>query len=155
MADETSDIPVDPLPGAPEGDGVASVASPALRWLDMPARHDYGAARSFLSLNLGKKTVDRIVRKLAHTKCVRFKAKDILRASNLPLLPRDNVDVAKQLERIAAGEPLSPCLIVRGQLDKGWVAQIADGYHRVCASNYVDEDADIPAQIISLRQRGE
>ncbi|WP_298228655.1 hypothetical protein [Gryllotalpicola sp.] len=137
MADETSD------PGAP-------VELPAMRWLDKPAHHDYGAARSYLALNLGKKTVDRIVRRLAHTQVVRFKAKDILRASGLPLLPRDNADVAKQLERIAVGEALSPCLIVRGHLNKGWVAQIADGYHRVCASNYVDEDADIPVKIISL-----
>jgi hypothetical protein len=58
--------------------------------------------------------------------------------------------VQKELARILAGEPLSPCLIVRGRLDKGWLAQIADGYHRVCASNYVNEDADVPVQIIDL-----
>ncbi len=127
-----------------------AASPPAIKWLDKPERHDYAAARSYLSLNLDPKIVDQVTERLEHTKCVSFKAKDILRASNVPLLPRDNVDVAKQLERIAAGEPLSPCLIVRGRLDKGWLAQIADGYHRVCASNYVDEDADIPVQIISL-----
>ncbi len=131
------------------GDPAAAPPS-TMRWLDKPARHDYAAARSYLSLNLDPKTVERVSEKLANPKCVQFKAKGILRESNLPLLPRDNVDVVKQLARIAAGEPLSPCQIVRGSLDTGRFAQIADGYHRVCASNYVDEDADIPVQIISL-----
>jgi hypothetical protein len=29
-------------------------------------------------------------------------------------------------------------------------AQIADGYHRVCASYYTDEDTDIPVKIVRL-----
>jgi hypothetical protein len=99
---------------------------------------------------LEKKIVNKIVHKLAQTKCVNFKAKDILRASGLPLLPQTNPDVQKELARVAAGEPLSPCLIIRGRLDKGRFAQIADGYHRICASNYVNEDADIPVRIIGL-----
>jgi len=121
-----------------------------VKWLRTPAKQDYPAAKSYLSLNLDKKVVNRIVHKLAQKKCVDFKAKDILRASGLPLLPVTNPDVQKELARILAGEPLSPCLIVRGRLDKGWLAQIADGYHRVCASNYVNEDADVPVQIIDL-----
>jgi hypothetical protein len=27
---------------------------------------------------------------------------------------------------------------------------IADGYHRVCASYYLDEDTDIPCRIVGL-----
>jgi hypothetical protein len=26
--------------------------------------------------------------------------------------------------------------------------QIVDGYHRVCASYYIDEDADIPSRMV-------
>lgn len=125
-------------------------AQMAVKWLPKTAKHDYPAARSYLMLNLGKKTTDKVVKKLAHTKCVNFKAKDVLRASGLPLLPRTNPDVQKELARVAAGEALSPCLIIRGRLDKNRFAQIADGYHRICASNYIDEDADVPVQIIGL-----
>lgn len=146
-----SDESAVPSTGEPPAVASATASTPRpVRWLARPAQHDYAAATSYLSLNVDKKTVAKVIEKLAHTKPARFKAKDILRATNLPLLPRDNIDVAKQLERIAAGEKLSPCLLVRGRLEKGWIAQIADGYHRVCAANYVDEDADVPVQIISL-----
>jgi hypothetical protein len=33
---------------------------------------------------------------------------------------------------------------------KGREALIADGYHRVCASYYTDEDTDIPVKIVKL-----
>lgn len=124
--------------------------TPAVKWLRKPAKHDYPAAHSFLTLNLDKKSVNRIVAGLARARCENFKAKDILRASGLPLLPRANPDVTKQLARIAAGEALSPCLLIRGDLAKNRVAQIVDGYHRICAANYVDEDADVPVHIIGL-----
>jgi len=60
-------------------------------------------------------------------------AKDILRAAALPLLPRDDPEVAKDVKRVAKGQPLSPVLLVRGDLAAGRLLQIADGYHRVCA----------------------
>ncbi|NNC12171.1 hypothetical protein HII28_09815 [Planctomonas sp. JC2975] len=119
-------------------------------WHPDPAAHDYDAAASYLALTIRAKDARRIADRLRAAKSTSFKAKDILRASALPLLPRDNPDVAKQLGRIAVGEPLSPCLIVRGDLAGGRPAQIADGYHRVCASNYIDEDADIPVRIVGL-----
>ncbi|MDP9027482.1 MAG: hypothetical protein M3N46_07975 [Actinomycetota bacterium] len=115
-----------------------------------PAGHDFTAARSYLSLILRRKVAKTTAAKLARAHTVSFKAKDILRASELPLLPETNPDVKKELARISAGEALSPCLLVRGQLGAGRPAQIADGYHRVCASNYVNEDADIPVRIVSL-----
>ena len=45
-----------------------------------------------------------------------FKAKDILRAARLPLLGTDNPHVASDLAKIHAATPLSPILIVRGDL---------------------------------------
>ncbi|WP_241984924.1 MULTISPECIES: hypothetical protein [Cryobacterium] len=120
-----------------------------LRWRVDVAGHDYAAARSYLSLNAKPKAIDALVKQLRGTRVVHFKAKDLLRGCGLPLLPRSNPDVAKELDRIAAGVQLSPCLIIRGQIGKGRVAQIADGYHRICAVNHVDEDAEVPVQIIS------
>ena len=60
--------------------------------------------------------------------------KDLLRASCLQLLPRDNPHVSRDLKKIKKGTRLSPILAVRGDLNTGVAMQIADGYHRVCAS---------------------
>ncbi len=74
-------------------------------------------------------------------------AKDILRAAGLPLLPVDDPEVAKDVKKVAAGQALSPVLLVRGDLAAGRPLQIADGYHRVCASYHLNEDTEIPCRI--------
>ena len=76
------------------------------------------------------------------------KAKDLLRASALPILPDTNAHVAKDLEKVHDGEHLSPVLLVRGNLTSGTPLVIADGYHRICASYHLDEDADIPCRLV-------
>ena len=52
--------------------------------------------------------------------------------------------------KIAKRQPLSPVLLIRGDLRTGVATQIADGYHRVCASYYTDENTDIPVVIADL-----
>jgi hypothetical protein len=79
---------------------------------------------------------------------VHRKAKDLLRASALPELPPDNVHVMKDLEKVKKRELLSPVLLVRGRLDAHVPLTVADGYHRICASYHLDEDADIPCRIV-------
>ena len=79
---------------------------------------------------------------------VRHQAKDLLRASGLALLPVDNVHVAADLAKINRGEHLSPVLLVRGDFRRGVPLTIADGYHRVCASYHVNENADIPCHLV-------
>jgi hypothetical protein len=79
------------------------------------------------------------------------KAKDLLRASRLRPLPTDNPHVRTDLAKIAQGKPLSPILpilAVRGDLTTDVALQIADGYHRVCASYHTDENTDIPVKIV-------
>jgi hypothetical protein len=39
---------------------------------------------------------------------------------------------------------------VRGDVTASRVAQIADGYHRVCASYHTDENTAIPCRIVDL-----
>jgi hypothetical protein len=117
-------------------------------WKSDPEDHDYPAAESYLSLVAGESQVDDLVRRLRHGKTVRYKAKDMLRAAGLPLLPMDNAHVKSDLHKIEAGEALSPVLLVRGDLERGVPAQIADGYHRVCASYHVNENTDIPCRIV-------
>jgi hypothetical protein len=117
-------------------------------WKAEPDEHDYPAAVSYLSLLAPAAQVSDLVARLKGSDIAYYKAKDILRASGLPLLGKDNAHVAADLEKIAKNKPLSPVLLVRGDLFTGVVLQIADGYHRVCASYHVDENTDIPCRIV-------
>ncbi len=116
-------------------------------WHEEPDEHDYPAAASYLSLIAGPATVTDLVARLRVAPIITQKAKDILRASKLPLLDKNNPHVATDLAKVGKGKPLSPILLVRGDLDAGLELQIADGYHRVCASYHLDENTDIPCRI--------
>ena len=62
----------------------------------------------------------------------------------------DDPEVAKDVKKVAKGQPLSPILLVRGDLAAGRALQIADGYHRVCASYHLSEDTEIPCRIADI-----
>lgn len=119
-----------------------------VHWSNTPEPHDYPAAQSYLSLLTDPDAAARLVESLAPQPITTYKAKDILRAARLPLLPLDNPSVARDLKQIRSGKKLSPVLLVRGDLD-GTPLFIADGYHRVCASYHVSEDADVSAQLVT------
>ena len=121
-----------------------------VRWQDEPDGHDYPAAAAYLALIADPDIVSRLVTGLKRASIAHAKAKDILRASGLPDLPLDNVHVAKDAAKVKAGMALSPVLLVRGNITRGIPLQIADGYHRVCASYHLDEDTDIPCRIVGL-----
>lgn len=116
-------------------------------WQQDPEEHDYPAAASYLSLLLPPDSVTAVVAELRGAPIMHSKAKDLLRASLLRLLPSDNEHVSLDLKKVEKGQKLSPVLLVRGDLGLGVPLQIADGYHRVCASYHIDEDADIPCRI--------
>ena len=128
--------------------GGAKAAKP--HWKREPDDHDYPAALSYLGLLLPSARAAALVSALQSADLVHQKAKDILRASGLALLPVDNVHVAKDLARVRGGQKLSPVLLVRGSLVTGLAMTVADGYHRVCASYHLDEDADIPCRVADL-----
>lgn len=119
-------------------------------WMEAPEDHDYPAALEYLSLLLPEAKAKALVVRLKKAKLVRRKAKDILRAAGLVLLDRDNPHVAHDLKKIRQGKPLSPVLLVRGDLAKALPLTVADGYHRVCASWHVDENVPIPCRLVSL-----
>jgi hypothetical protein len=119
-------------------------------WSPEPAEKDYPSAQSYLRLIAADVDVEALTAALADAPTVAQHAKDILRASALPLLPPDDAEVAKDLNRVAAGVALSPILLVRGDLRSGRPLQIADGYHRVCASYHLGEDTDIPCRLVSI-----
>ena len=120
------------------------------RWMDEPEEHDYPAAGDYLTLLLDPATAAAVVAVLEKAPVVHRKAKDLLRASGLPLLPVDTPHVARDLAKVHAGKKLSPILLVRGNLVRGIPLVVADGYHRICASYHLDENADIPCRIADL-----
>jgi hypothetical protein len=120
-------------------------------WEEKPDAHDYPAASDYLSLLVAESALRaELVAQLLAAPVAHYKAKDLLRASQLALLTADNVHVATDLRKIRRGRPLSPVLLVRGDLLRGFPLQIADGYHRVCASYYTDENTNIPCRMIDL-----
>ena len=116
-------------------------------WKSEPDDHDYPAAADYLSLLMDKGEVTNAVAALRKATLTHRKAKDLLRASRLALLPPDNVHVKKDLAKVDGGHLLSPVLLLRGRLDADVPLTVADGYHRICASYHIDEDADIPCRI--------
>lgn len=94
-----------------------------------------------------------VVGRLRTAPIVRRKAKDLLRSSRLAVLPPENFHVARDLKKVKDGKKLSPVLLVRGQLTSHIPLTVADGYHRVCASYHLDEDADIPCRIVDAISR--
>ncbi len=117
-------------------------------WKSSPDEHDYPAAHDFLSLSLTEIDTAKVVEALKKAPLTHRKAKDLLRASALQPLPSTNVHVAKDLETVRDGGQLSPVLLVRGDALCGAPLLIADGYHRICASYFLDEDADIPCRLV-------
>ncbi len=116
-----------------------------ISWLSEPEDHDYPAAQAYLSLIYTETEAADFIKKLRSAPLTYFKAKDIFRASSLSLLGISNSHVKKDQNKIAAGKPLSPLLLVRDAIHGKVV--IADGYHRLCAIYSFDEDALIACKI--------
>ncbi|MFT3704511.1 MAG: hypothetical protein QM802_19240 [Agriterribacter sp.] len=113
-------------------------------WLADPEEHDYPAALDYLELLVPINIAKQVVAKLKNAHTIKKKSKDILRASRLPLLPKDNIHVANNLRKFRKKKKLSPILLVRNE--SGLI--IADGYHRLCASYYLTEDLDVPCRLV-------
>ena len=117
-------------------------------WLPKPENHDYQAAEDYLSLIMAPDRAADYRRKFteAQDDITHRKAKDILRASQLALLDEQNKHVASDLAKASSGMALSPILLIRGDDDHPLI--VADGYHRVCASYWIDENTDIPCILV-------
>lgn len=120
-----------------------------IKWLDLPEEHDYPAAQSYLSLVFDEDIASEIVSELMEAEVSYFKAKDIFRASRLPILNSNNAHVRKNIEKIEKEKELSPILLVRDTINR--VVIIADGYHRTNSVYFMDEDAIIPCKIVSFK----
>jgi hypothetical protein len=119
-----------------------------LIWKGKPDQGDYEAAARFLSLIFRAPHTNALLRALHRTSTQERSAKDLLRASGLPLLPKDEASVRDDLKKISRGKPLSPVLLVCGDMTKGIPLTVADGYHRICAVCHYDEFAPIACHIV-------
>ena len=117
-----------------------------IQWLPKPKAKHYPAALEYLSLVLAPKDAAGCVARLKRAPVVRYKSKDIFRASNLPLLGISNYFVEKDRRKILEGAPLSPILLVRDAANGRVI--VADGYHRLCSVYSFDEEAPIPCKIV-------
>lgn len=115
-------------------------------WLAEPEEHNYPAAASYLGLLHSEQRVAQLIVELKAAPIVRFKAKDILRASRLSPLGMSNDHVEKDRKKIRNGTALSPLLLVRDE--PGGKVVVADGYHRLCAIYGFDEDAWVHCKIV-------
>jgi len=113
-------------------------------WLKDPEPHDYPAAADYLELLFISEESNMYADKLKNAVTIIKKAKDVLRASSLPLLPIDNIHVKQDLKKVKKGNKLSPLLLVR----KDNKLIIADGYHRIFALYYLSEDLEIPCRLV-------
>ena len=117
-----------------------------IKWLPDAEDHDYPAAASYLGLVYDDARVRELLAGLKAAGIVRFKAKDIFRASQLSLMGISNSHVEKDRKKIISGTPLSPLLLCRDPANGRVV--IADGYHRLCAVYGFNEDEWICCKIV-------
>ncbi|HEY4114950.1 MAG TPA: hypothetical protein VGM17_12930 [Rhizomicrobium sp.] len=114
-----------------------------LVWKKKPEADDLAAAQHYLSLICPAATCKKLVQAMEYADTGEYAAKDLLRASHLPLLPREEPHVDDDLKKIHKGKPLAPVLLVRGDYKSDIPVVVADGYHRICAVYYFDENAPI------------
>jgi hypothetical protein len=126
-----------------------TMAKQRLVWKSKPESEDYDGAHRYMTLLYSEAEAAKLLRALRAAKNSEYPAKDLLRASDLPLLSRDELHVAAALKRIRKGKPLPPILLIRGAITQGVPLTVADGYHRICAVWYFDENAPIRCRMAS------
>jgi hypothetical protein len=126
------------------------VSKPKLKWSEKEEDADFDAAFQYLSLLCSDRKAHALVKSLRAMKPIEHAAKDLLRAAQLPLLPRDEPHVDEDLKRIQKAKALAPVLVIRGDMASGLPLTVADGYHRICAVVYFDESAPVRCRIADL-----
>ncbi len=109
-----------------------------------PADDDYDSARNYLELLFPEEKAAELVEQLKKAEIKLKKAKDIMRASRLDLLPMDNQFVQYDIHKARRKELMGPIMLVLGNER----LIIADGFHRMCAAYYLGEEIEIPCLIV-------
>ena len=117
-------------------------------WKKRPDVEDFKGAANYLHLLYSPAKTRRLIHALRLAPPILMAAKDLLRASELALLPKNDPHVDSDLKRISKRKPLAPVLLIRGDGRRGLPLTIADGYHRICAICHHDESEPIPCRLI-------
>jgi hypothetical protein len=72
-------------------------------WIKQPEDHDFPAAADYLDLLANPETVATLIERLRNGSLVHKKAKDLLRAARLPLLPVDYPHVVSDMAKMKKG----------------------------------------------------
>jgi len=110
-----------------------------LRWRKDVAQHDYAAATSYLSIRYGESRAEKVAGELKKLPVITRRANDILRATGRAPLPLSDPGVLKDLQKVLAGDKLSPILVAQGD--------VADGYHRLSLAYALDPYAEVPLKL--------
>jgi hypothetical protein len=110
-----------------------------VQWKKDVAHHDYEAASSYLSIRFGETRAREVSEKLQKLPVIHRRANDILRATRRDPLPLSDPGVLKDLQKVLAGQKLSPILVAEGD--------IADGYHRVSLAYALDAYGHVPLKL--------
>jgi hypothetical protein len=125
------------------------MAKQKLIWKKKPESDDLVNAQNYLSLLFADAKAKALVKAAGKAKARQFPAKDLLRASALALLARNDPHVSADLDKIHDGKALAPVLLVRGNAQNGRPLIVADGYHRICAAYYFDENRNVDCRMAS------
>ena len=115
-------------------------------WMKNPEPHDFPAAADYLELIFSEEEANKIVCDLQTATPRIKKAKDILGASGLSLLPESNIHVKENIKKVKKWKKLSHLLLVKHEHK----LVISDGYHRICAAYYLSEDLEIPCRLVRV-----
>ncbi len=110
-----------------------------MQWRKDVVEHDYAAASGYLSIRFGESHAQEVSKKLRKLPVITRRANDILRATQRDPMPLSDPGVLRDLQKVLAGEKLSPVLVAEGD--------IADGYHRVSLAYALDPYADVPLKL--------
>jgi len=117
-----------------------------IKWSMDPDTKDYEAGTTYMSLLMPRSVAAATVGKFLDVETTQYRANDILRAAQLPLLAQDDPHVAKDLKKIQEDIALAPVLLARDTMMLRLL--IVDGYHRVCAVYHHDPNAEVHCKII-------
>jgi hypothetical protein len=124
------------------------MAKPSPEWLPRQQSEDCEHAAEYLTLVLPAKIAKALAARLNNAKVEMHPAKNLIRASRVTPLPKNNAKVKRDLGKIAKGKALSPILLVRGDAARDLPLIVADGMHRLSAAWLTDEAADVACCIV-------
>ena len=75
-----------------------------INWKSKPEKEDYASAKEYLALLYDEKKAAKLVSRLKNGRTITFSAKDIFRASHLPLLDISNAEVKADHNKIVGNK---------------------------------------------------